>query len=1612
MAADDCPDTWGSSTACVINLPSGSPAEASYDATIAHPTGKPHSYQDYDWFRINVPASPNGSNGVLEVWTTGDVDTYGMLYDHSGTYLTEADSGGAGTNFRIVRGNIDESTYYRLKVNASRWAEGAYTVHVRITWDDHGDDCSTATPISCNGSLSGNIVYGGDVDFFKFDIPANTSVHIYTTGSTPTHGVLYDTDCNNIAFNSPASGNFSINHNFTAAGVYYAEVQHASGTGTGTYTLNLDCVSLFTITTAVNGTGGTITPVGPRTYTQGSSDTFTISANAGMVINQLIVDGARVMAAYGQTTYSVPFTGIQSDHSITVSFHVPGSSCLDMSDSAMDALINPAPPLVMFVLDDSGSMDWEILMAAGAATGADGRIGISGTNYSYVFDDAGTKKDNLYTTSSDNGKILSGDNRRYYKTQWAAGNKLYYDPLTTYAPWVGKSNADPNSPKKNPVQDTGVINLADAYLTLVAGAAIIVNETDTGSVSSTGSWVHYENRGAEVQNGDYYSSSNNSGPHSFRWTPTLPVTGTYKVFVKWRSSPSRLASVPYMIQYQGGSATINVNQRNSDGNAWVQIGASAGYTFQAGSVNYIEINYNITDPSNERICADAVMFEYSGAALTIPNAHYFVTASNGAIYLITLGGSVQYYQFIDSNSNNYVDNSELLPVAAAAVPADVQVTRTYAEERQNFANWYSFYRKRRLTATAALCRIISDMQGIKAGILSINHKIKQTVLAMKWNGSDDSGTLINELQTMTWSADGTPLRIGYNDVGHYLDADDGDDGNLGTAPWSSSAQGGECQKAFAIIMTDGYDNGGFDENIGNVDLGNDHLGIPFGHPYSDSYSNTLGDISMKWWDIDLNLTLANSYPDANERQHLITFGLSFGAPGIMTANDIALGNWTDPFGTDQRAKIDDLIHATVNGRGAFYDAASADELQKALEGIMSSIEQMTRSSASISVSGNNLYEYVSGSVHLFQSQYTTGNWTGDVKAFGIDPVSGAIASTIWSAETVMETVPWTNRIIATYNPSLKSGEPFTWSNLTGTQQNLLNNNTALLNYLRGDASQEKKNGGGYRNRYARLGDIIHSSPVFHKSGALFVGGNDGMLHVFNADSGAELFAYVPNLVFDHLRDLSDPTYAHKYYVDLTPLVLDISVNGTTQTLLVGGLGKGGKGYYALDMTDPFSITSESGLAGRVKWEFSDTNDLGYSFSAPAILKTRDQDHPWVVVFGNGYGSLNEKAVLFVIDAQTGDVLNKIDTGAGGLGYCNGLSSPAPADIDADGIADCAYAGDLLGNLWKFNLSADQVVNWGISYGLDNGNGVINASDSGDQPQPLFTAQGPGNSAQSITTAPDVTLHPSGLGCLVIFGTGKFLGQVDLDLMGAFSVKNTIYGIWDFGDNAHEYLGSFDRLDGNRLTQLYALDNTTTATLLEQDIVPCTSGCDSTGNFWVINGTKHRKATSNRMSYKTYQKIIGGSACTADGTGAPCDPDDTNSKPDPAQFVGWYLDLPIDGERLVSDVLIREGKVIIISYIPDRVDPCKAKGTSVLMELSAFTGGATNRVVADINTAPPEPPKDWVIDEVSIGRLQPPAILIFKDQGEENKYLSSSTGVIVIVKEKSPHLGVASWKEIR
>jgi hypothetical protein len=440
----------------------------------------------------------------------------------------------------------------------------------------------------------------------------------------------------------------------------------------------------------------------------------------------------------------------------------------------------------------------------------------------------------------------------------------------------------------------------------------------------------------------------------------------------------------------------------------------------------------------------------------------------------------------------------------------------------------------------------------------------------------------------------------------------------------------------------------------------------------------------------------------------------------------------------------------------------------------------------------------SGQENVFRPDYGREFWNGSILVYPVDSF-GTInySAEPWGIDGASEQLALqdfdTGRFIATRDTSTPSiGIPFRYTDLGGAQQSMFPittintisyDGTQIVNFLRGERVNESP--AGMRNRSDEangtggptLGDIIHSRPYYVADGtnpALFVGANDGMLHAFNATTGAERWAYVPSMLLDKMAKLAQPygtiSNPHDYFVDGRINVGTVDIGGTASRILVSGLGAGGKGLFALDITGSTGLAanSEADVAGKALWEIDgNTGDLnhstptdptaydniGYTYGVPLIVKVNAGSGVDALIIGNGYNNNplgDYQSRLYVIDAATGQLIHSIKAGTGGtLASPNGLFNPVAIDTDGNGSADRVYAGDLKGTMWKFDLSSATTTSWTAS--------ALHVTSP----------------AQPITTTPGVALHPNN-GYMVTFGTGSMLDTIDTTT----SDVHYVYGIWD------------------------------------------------------------------------------------------------------------------------------------------------------------------------------------------------------------------------------------------
>ena len=412
---------------------------------------------------------------------------------------------------------------------------------------------------------------------------------------------------------------------------------------------------------------------------------------------------------------------------------------------------------------------------------------------------------------------------------------------------------------------------------------------------------------------------------------------------------------------------------------------------------------------------------------------------------------------------------------------------------------------------------------------------------------------------------------------------------------------------------------------------------------------------------------------------------------------------------------------------------------------------------------------------LFRGQYEREFWSGTLLAYRLDAAGNVQPSTSWwtgDAGELIGTQSPGSRLIATMRDD-GTPVPFRLASLSAGQQVYFPDGDVMVNYLRGDRTNEIPAAGAtYRQRVTVMGAVIHSRPFFvadDTNPTVFVGANDGMLHAINAGTGStggtERWAYVPSMLLPKMRRLTADPYVNTYFVDGQINVATI-LSGTKR-ILVGGLGAGGKGLYALNITGSAGLgaISEAGVAGKVMWEINPAKlnyanpatsnayeNLGYTFGIITVTKvnvggtTTD-----AVIIGNGYNDGGDYgSYLFVINADTGQLIKRFKAGDGTVLSPNGLSTPVAIDNDRNGIADTVYAGDLNGSMWKFDLR-DLANPATVSTVATDVGGLSPVPSPLPKAVKLLLSVAP----EVITSTPGVAIHPEG-GYMVTFGTGKML----------------------------------------------------------------------------------------------------------------------------------------------------------------------------------------------------------------------------------------------------------------
>jgi len=518
-----------------------------------------------------------------------------------------------------------------------------------------------------------------------------------------------------------------------------------------------------------------------------------------------------------------------------------------------------------------------------------------------------------------------------------------------------------------------------------------------------------------------------------------------------------------------------------------------------------------------------------------------------------------------------------------------------------------------------------------------------------------------------------------------------------------------CQKNFLIIVTDG---------LPTCDVNKLAYVTESSKP---SDGSLMDEVAGYMYTNDMR-------PDLTGLQNVSTFCLGYNVDGAVLHNTALLGG------------------------GSYFNVVSSASLSAALAADFNIISARVAAGSAVSV--------VSGDDRtnnkLYRARYQSQTWRGYVEAFAL-PYSST-SSALWEAGSLLSTMNPDTRNIITSSTGLNTYQ-FTLANeatlkpLFGVAQDTSANN--IINYIRGKSVVGTRDRGGWL-----LGDIVDAAPASvghpnsfdnylnywtfralhaNRQEVVYAAANDGQLHCFDAGTGVEQWSYIPHSTLPKLNDLLSVSYCHEFFLNTTPVAYDINYSGVWKTVLIGGQGQAGNGYFALDVTSPSKDTVS------VLWD-SQIAGMNGAWNPPSLIRDKNRGYQ-VLAVGTGYNAAAAQGALIVMDPSTGSVLSTFNLGSSVAG--NKITRGVAVDRDFDGYEDVMYLGDLLGNLWRVDLTKNP---WTVSK--------------------LFSC------SQPISAQPICTLNSSGQ-VMVFFGTGEYISPGDLTTTS----QQTIYGLTDDGSGS-------------------------------------------------------------------------------------------------------------------------------------------------------------------------------------------------------------------------------------
>lgn len=962
------------------------------------------------------------------------------------------------------------------------------------------------------------------------------------------------------------------------------------------------------------------------------------------------------------------------------------------------------PPNILMILDDSGSMEGPWMSADPNGTVDKNSLGDNVVDRSYV------------------------------------NNTLYYDPSKTYLPWR-----------------TASTNLNDRM------ASADFRNVASSTTSPTPGW----NGGLDLR----------GSSESFFYVPKVANPGT----TASNYDKYRIASSSSATSYNGGVVQKRTSITTYSGTYSSSI--SAGNWYACTQVQ-LSGNSPVTITVSGHNNAD--LYVYSSSTCSSGLYDQDTSNNNPKSLTVTPNDSATSIYIRVRNDRNSGSISNIRWTTTQDVWADATPSgNTGALQRaelQNFANWYQYHRTRNKMAKAGASEAF--------GRLGKNYRIGFDTIWNRGGGSqntggstpaypipylvrnglfEDDGTSVTNRTSFfsmlqaAGASSTTPLKGSLQRAARYFATDN---------PWKNSDGGVlTCRQNYSILTTDGYwnDNSGYITNVNNADN-------EASWPYRDSYWNTLADVAYYYWKNDLKTgpawpdNVRSSAADGNNtKQHMVTFGVSIGLRGTLDQNNPPPTPWNvDPINNSGPERIDDLWHAAINGHGSFIVAKDTDTFASALIGAFQTIDGRSASGSNIASSSTK----TDTATLTFEAGFTSSTWVGDLQASKFNEALTGVSDTpewrlsdtfgatgvnaTYASRTVLTNKGGTPQVLG---PAMSGAGDFAARTGQADAVTVAEN----IAYLKGDQSMELSHGGTLRNRRGPtggdlpVGDIVDSSPVHvADSNTVYIGANDGMLHGIDASNGKVLFSYMPKGInYVALNTLSSTDYTHNYFVDGQIDVVSKAVQGNGKNILVGALGRGGRGVFALDVTTPTAMAPASVLWDNTTQDATTDPNMGYVLGAVRIRKA--SNGKVYALVPNGIDSPNGSATLFVYElTSTGTIASTTRLVADSTGG-NGLMSLGLADLNSDGKLDTVYGGDLKGNVWRWDFSGNALPIAATK--------LFQAMDATGKPQPITGGIGVGRDSTTGTV-------------FLGFGTGRFISDSDVPGPGTPQTTQSVYGIID------------------------------------------------------------------------------------------------------------------------------------------------------------------------------------------------------------------------------------------